>query len=772
MRNTVLSLIKGIAVCAVLYHAFPAATQEITWSDSVLVGGTPAGGVEGIQRKPDIATDGQGTWLAVWYTTPSGDAGDGEVVCARSTDVGLTWSSPIYVNSDFDTDLAEDTHPSIAAGQDGIWIATWQRTDPDALADVETGAYVARSSDDGATWSQPTKIIDRPNDDFSSSAPAIATDGKGTWIVAGQSDDDLFRAQSTDNGESWQSAIAIETSDRGIALDNGDPAIATDKASNWRIVWSHFGKIFGSGSDRDIAFIASSDNGANWTAPALLNESLQQDTQLEADSRPDIATDGSGTWFVTWTRTDCCSDAERTPTQLQFAAEFGNSTLYSSSAQVITDLPADQQGGVFPSIAADVGSNWIIAFRSVDNIPERFGDDGDILFAASDHPGFNFAPLRALNHLAELDNDSSGQDDDVHIANDGMGNWVAVWRSNVDGGGSLTGRKIVAANTVFTGRLAGFVRDASTGVPVPCAAIRIQDNEPDLNIDRVVTTGKSGAFVLGNLAEGNYTLTLFAPGFAQAVLEQRVNKGAEVFAAFEARSESAGASISGTVTDFETAEPLVGVRVEAWINNLLVALTYTCADGRYQLAQLPAAKGVTNVDIDYLLENYDTKSEQAQIDAGQNTEVNTDMSKNVAGLASLAGTVFGSSDNQPIADARVTLTGRGNVSTTTDDVGAFAFPSLPEGHYFLTASALGFQLKQVPRAIGANDLSLIEIQLDPGSALHPADVNADGVLNAVDVQFVILVLLGTVDGDADVNGDNEEDATDLQRVINGVLGLG
>ena len=62
----------------------------------------------------------------------------------------------------------------------------------------------------------------------------------------------------------------------------------------------------------------------------------------------------------------------------------------------------------------------------------------------------------------------------------------------------------------------------------------------------------------------------------------------------------------------------------------------------------------------------------------------------------------------------------------------------------------------------------------PDDDYHPADVNRDGNVDALDIQIVINAVLGLSidpDYDPDVNNDDRVDALDIQLVINVVLGV-
>ena len=57
--------------------------------------------------------------------------------------------------------------------------------------------------------------------------------------------------------------------------------------------------------------------------------------------------------------------------------------------------------------------------------------------------------------------------------------------------------------------------------------------------------------------------------------------------------------------------------------------------------------------------------------------------------------------------------------------------------------------------------------------LHPADVDGNGYVDAIDVQLVINCALGIDVGfiDCDINGDETVNAEDIQLVINAALGV-
>jgi Neuraminidase (sialidase) len=89
------------------------------------------------------------------------DGNDPDIVAARSTDNGATWSAPAPVNTDAATDQSRfDQRPWVATDGHGQWIAVWESFATSTDMDI----MFARSTDAGATWSAPAFL----NNDFAS----------------------------------------------------------------------------------------------------------------------------------------------------------------------------------------------------------------------------------------------------------------------------------------------------------------------------------------------------------------------------------------------------------------------------------------------------------------------------------------------------------------------------------------------------------------------------------------------------------------------------
>ncbi len=78
--------------------------------------------------EPNLATDGSGNWVAVWYSNEDlgGTIGtDFDILTARSTDNGASWTTPAALNSNAAADSASDREPQVTTDGSGNWVAVW-----------------------------------------------------------------------------------------------------------------------------------------------------------------------------------------------------------------------------------------------------------------------------------------------------------------------------------------------------------------------------------------------------------------------------------------------------------------------------------------------------------------------------------------------------------------------------------------------------------------------------------------------------------------------
>jgi len=267
----------------------------VTWqAPETLVTGTA------LQTSPAIATDRAGTWIIAWDSDSSlgGTIGnDGDILYSRSTDDGVNWSAPTYLNTNAPDPLNwnAELEPRLATDGAGTWIAAWEvngaRTE------------VARSTDNGATWQPPAEVSSAGRG--GGTAPDIATDGEDRWGVVwtnrfGQAAGHIYYGVSSDDGATWSAEQVLHTDlAKSDKTDDGAVRIVARSPNDWQVVWMSTHPLGSIGDDFDILTSYSRDGGATWSSPGALVPRAANDKDA-FDRDPAIAASPTGKTIVLW----------------------------------------------------------------------------------------------------------------------------------------------------------------------------------------------------------------------------------------------------------------------------------------------------------------------------------------------------------------------------------------------------------------------------------------------------------------------------------------
>ncbi|MCP4643593.1 MAG: exo-alpha-sialidase [bacterium] len=360
-----------------------------SWTAPALLN-TNAATDSGSDHYPEIAADGSGNWVAVWGSGEdlSGAGADSDIFVARSTDNGATWTAPALLNTNATTDSGSDGGPYVATDGSGNWVTVWESLEDLSGAGADADIFVARSTDNGATWTAPALLnTNATTDSGLDGTQELATDGSGNWVAVWQStenlsgagtDKDIFIARSTDNGATWTAPALLNTNATADSRLDRAPDIATDGSGNWSAVWYSRENLSGAGTDSDIFIARSTDNGASWTAPSLLNTNATTDSGN--DEAPQIATDGLGNWLAVWESFEDLSGAGM-DFDIFVARSTDNGASWAAPGLLNANAATDSWAGdVLPSMATDGSGNWVVVWNSSGSLSGA-GTDYDIFVA-------------------------------------------------------------------------------------------------------------------------------------------------------------------------------------------------------------------------------------------------------------------------------------------------------------------------------------------------------------------------------------------------------
>ncbi len=372
------------------------ASAELTWSAPQAVNTNAAtDGGDDDDGSPSIAIDRSGVAVTVWQHDFDGDAY--EIRMARSTDRGATWSDPTAISGNF---VAVES-PDVATNGTGTWVIVFGvERQAAAGARPSDDIYAVRSSDGGRTWSAPALLADVADD----LGPEIATNGKGAWVVVWGASADSFSpssvwfARSIDEGLTWSTPTRIETEPASTSEAYPADVFAHGSTDTW---------IIGADTaDDTVAVSRSVDGGASWSPLRRISttETAGQSVTLGHDA---------GAWLAAWQGT---GDSE---TSVFVARSVDGGATWAPFSVV---AQSEDGEGYAPSIAGS-GGRWVMTWADWGAIGER--SFPDVAFSESGDGGATWTPFAILN--ADAANPDRGGSSAV--VTDGAGTWVAVWES-------------------------------------------------------------------------------------------------------------------------------------------------------------------------------------------------------------------------------------------------------------------------------------------------------------------------------------------------------
>lgn len=347
------------------------------------------------------------------------------------------FTDPVILNSNAATDEADDTQPRLATDGFGNWMVVWFHNDDEDGLGLDFDILFMVSTDDGETWSAPAPVN---NDALTNGTndedewPHLIATGENSWLVVWDSstdrggigtDKDIFYATTTNNGTSWTTPGTLNTN-AGTDGTQGDfePEVATDGAGTIVVVWQAHLDTATYGTDLELAFSRSTNGGTTWSAPAPLNSLADTDSSLSHDVEQKIATDGAGNWIVVWRY----NVGLNTPQLIYFSRSTDNGATWSNMAPIGDTADYTGQGNV-PYIHTDGAGNWVCVYNSGSDINNGFVTE--LTYSHSSDNGASWSePAHFINGGVP-----NGYTDAVPVlSSNGAGDWLVAWVATRDAG--------------------------------------------------------------------------------------------------------------------------------------------------------------------------------------------------------------------------------------------------------------------------------------------------------------------------------------------------
>jgi hypothetical protein len=268
----------------------------VLWQEIVFSGGTHGGEIlfarstnggrtfsDPINLSNTIAGDGKGRLTSrYWHNgsldlamSPQGDLYaawteyEGNLWFSRSTDRGNSFSEPLLVAGGRKTKPARG--PSLAVGAEGAVYLAWT-VGEDKAANI----HFAKSVDHGRFFSAPRVVFES---DGHADAPKIAVDSKGTThLVYGESPAGPFeryhiRYMRVNDGERMSEEPREISSPLTTRFESANfPALSLDGADSIYVTWELFPSR--KGYSRGLGFTSSSDRGQTFASPSVIPGSV------------------------------------------------------------------------------------------------------------------------------------------------------------------------------------------------------------------------------------------------------------------------------------------------------------------------------------------------------------------------------------------------------------------------------------------------------------------------------------------------------------------
>jgi hypothetical protein len=253
---------------------------------------------------------------------------------------------------------------------------------------VNANIFVARSTDHGLTWSSPIQVSNQP--EFIRNVQITGDTATGVLYIAGMNEGDggfphddanlMFR--STDGGTSWTNAYTGPMfPGPGVTAVGYFTCMFPDNGGYWRHMgWGQPAALngnvhyvyteHGAGSDAgDVYYIQSTDMGETFSTPLKLNTDVTSRPQWQPNLSISDNASLLAVWYDARETTDCTAGNPNVPCYRMWARKSldGGVTWFPDEpfSDVVSPLPAQVDPGIQPAYAGDYDYGSAISSKHV-----------------------------------------------------------------------------------------------------------------------------------------------------------------------------------------------------------------------------------------------------------------------------------------------------------------------------------------------------------------------------------------------------------------------
>jgi hypothetical protein len=396
---------------------------------------TNGGSDAGDDKLPDIAADRSGTWVCVWESNDSlgGTIGtDRDILVSRRVSAQSPWSPPQPLSTAAATDTGSDECPRIATNGEGAWIVVWAATKGlGGTFGTDYDILNSRSLDGGRTWSAPAAVApDAAIDSAKDFEPAIASDGARNWVVVWCHGSDngttqVLCSRSTNNGFTWSAPQVLSTSPHSVSV----PSVASDRMGGWVVSWI-WGTVDLLTWRSHPAEAHSLDNAVSWTSPILWTDRLWASAQVL--STPGRALQMLGDQYPYFDSHGYCEGGEY---DLVLSQSTDRGSTWSQPLS-LTGAPIsceELSAYLSPSHgASSTNGATLFCWSQYQVFADNTSYGNDYIAIAWSRTGYEPWDVHVLDPTA-FSGQGYSPDEHPRVATDDRGNWTVVWQS-VDAG--------------------------------------------------------------------------------------------------------------------------------------------------------------------------------------------------------------------------------------------------------------------------------------------------------------------------------------------------